>query len=75
MIHTEPEVRMRRLIIAATLAILAACGQEAATTAATSAAINQREIEEGKKTMERAQEKVGKAMEEMQQRADKDGDK
>jgi len=66
---------MRRLIIAATLATLAACGQEAATTAATSAAIKQREIEEGKKTMERAQEKVGKAMEEMQQRADKDGDK
>jgi len=66
---------MRPLIIAVALAALAACGQEAATTAATSAAIKQREIEAGKKTMERAKEKVGEALEQAQQRSDRDEDK
>ena len=66
---------MKWLMIAATLCALAACGQEVATTAATSAAIKKREIEEGKKTMERAQEKIGQAMDQAQQRAEKDGDK
>lgn len=66
---------MRSFIIAVALAALAACGPDAATTAATSAAIKKREIEEGKKTMERAQEKVGQAMEQAQQRAGKDEEK
>jgi maltose-binding protein MalE len=66
---------MKQLLITAILIALAACGQEAATTAATSAAIKQREIEEGKKTMQRSAEKVGQAMEQAQQRADKDGEK
>jgi hypothetical protein len=64
---------MKWLIIAATIAVLAACGQEVATTAATGASIKQREIEEGKKTMQRSQDKVERAMEETQQRALKDG--
>ena len=63
---------MRLLITAVALAALAACGPETATTAATSAAIKKKEIEEGKKTMERAQEKVGQAMEQAAQRAAKD---
>jgi len=66
---------MKWLLVATTLATLAACGQEAATTAATSASIKQREIEEGKKTMERAQQNVERAMEQSAQRADKDADK
>jgi hypothetical protein len=66
---------MKSFIIAVALAALAACGSETATTAATSAAIKKREIEEGKKTMERAQDKVGQAMEQAQQRAAKDDDK
>jgi len=66
---------MRPFIIAVALAALAACGPDVATTAATSAAIKKREIEEGKKTMERAQEKVGQAMEQAQQRAGKDEEK
>ena len=65
---------MKSFIIAVALAALAACGAETATTAATSAAIKKREIEEGRKTMERAQDKVGEAMEQAQQRAGKDGD-
>ena len=66
---------MKWLLITAILATLAACGQEVATTAATSASIKQRELEEGKKTMQRSEEKVTRAMEAAQQRADKDADK
>lgn len=54
---------------------LAGCGAETATTAATGAAIKQKEIAEGKKTMEQAQQKVGQAIEQMQQRAEKDAEK
>ena len=57
------------------LAALAGCGVETATTAATGAAIKKQEVEEGKKTMDHVQQKVGQAMEQMQQRADKDADK
>ena len=66
---------MHKLIIMFALVALAGCGVETATTAATSAAIKQKEIEEGKKTMEQAQQKVGQAMEQVQQRAEKDADK
>ncbi len=66
---------MRAIIIAFALTALAACGVETATTAATSAAIKKREIEEGKKTMEQAQQKIDKAMEQAQQRTEKDSDK
>lgn len=66
---------MKLLIISVALVALAACGAETATTAATGAAIRKREMEEGKRTMERAQEKVGQAMEQAQRRGDKDGEK
>ena len=66
---------MRLIVTAVALVALAACGAETATTAATSAAIKKKEIEEGRKTMDRAQEKVGKAMEQAQQRSEKDGER
>ena len=66
---------MHRLVVVFAIAALAGCGVETATTAATGAAIKQREIEEGKKTMERAQQKIGEAMEQVQQRAEKDAEK
>ncbi len=66
---------MRNLIIVFALAALAGCGVETATTAATGAAIKKREVEEGQKTMQQAQQKIGRAMEQAQQRADKDADK
>ena len=56
------------LIIAVALAALGACGAETATTAATSAAIKKGELEEGKKTMERARDGVGQALDQGQQR-------
>jgi methyl-accepting chemotaxis protein len=40
---------------------------ETASTAATAAALKKQEIEQGKKTMEQAQQKIGNAMEQMQQ--------
>jgi NifU-like protein involved in Fe-S cluster formation len=60
---------MRRLIIVFALAALAGCGVETATTAATGAAIKKKELEEGQKTQERVQQKIGEAMEQVQQRA------
>lgn len=66
---------MKTFIAAATLLLLAACGVETATTAATGAVIKKQEVEEGKKTMERSQAKVEDAMQQMQQRAEKDADK
>ena len=56
------------LVIAATVA-LAGCGVETASTAATAASIKKRELEEGKKTMQQAQQKIGDAMQQVQQRS------
>jgi hypothetical protein len=66
---------MHRLIAVIACIVLAGCGVETATTAATGAAIKQKEVEAGKKTMEQAQQKIGQAMEQTQQRAEKDADK
>lgn len=55
--------------------VLAGCGVEMATTAATGAAIKKQEVEDGKRTMEQAQARVSKAMEQVQERADKDAEK
>lgn len=66
---------MKTIIAAATMLLLAACGVETASTAATGAVIRKQEMEEGKKTMERSQAKVEEAVQQMQQRAEKDGEK
>jgi curli biogenesis system outer membrane secretion channel CsgG len=60
---------MRTLLVAVIAAALAGCGLETASTAATAAAIKKQELEEGKKTMERAQQKIDAAMQQAQQRA------
>lgn len=54
-------------IIAIAIAALAGCGVETATTAATVAAAKKQEIEQGKKTMDKMQKDIGKAMEQSQQ--------
>ena len=66
---------MQKLIAVAILAVLAGCGVESATTAATGAAIKKQEIDAGRKTMEQAQQRAGQAMEQVQQRVEKDADK
>lgn len=65
---------MKQLIVVVAIAALAGCGVETATTAATGAAIKAKEVEEGKKTMERAQQKIDQAMQQGQSRAEKAGD-
>ncbi len=58
------------LVIAATVAA-SGCGVESASTAATAAALKQKELEAGKKTMAEAEKKIGQAMEQVQQNAQK----
>lgn len=60
---------MRLLAVIAVALIFAGCGAEVASTAATGAAIKKQELEGGLKTQERAQQKINKAVEQMQQRA------
>ena len=60
---------MRALLVLAATAMLAACGVETASTAATAASIKKQELEQGRQTMQQAQEKIGGAMSQMQTRA------
>ena len=57
------------LVIAAATVALTGCGVETASTAATAAAIKKQELQEGQKTMQRAQQKIDAATQQMQQRA------
>ncbi len=66
---------MRQLIVVFAIAALAGCGVDTATTAATGAAIRKQEMEEGKKTMERAQQKIDQAMQQTRRREEKDGER
>jgi outer membrane biogenesis lipoprotein LolB len=62
----------KNLLALIACAALAGCGVDAASSAATVAEMKKQEIQEGQKTMARAQAKVGAAMQQMQQRADSD---
>jgi hypothetical protein len=48
---------------------VAGCGVETASTAATAASIKKQELQEGQRTMQRAQERIEGAAQQMQQRA------
>lgn len=65
---------MRTFFVLALAASLAGCGLETASTAATAASIKKQEIQEGKKTMDRAQQKIDGAMQQAQQRATSSAD-
>ena len=60
---------MRLIISLSAILFLAACGVETASTAATSAAIKKQELDSGRQTMERAQEKIDAATARMTERA------
>jgi prefoldin subunit 5 len=64
---------MRHLVLASALIVLAGCGVDTATTAATGASIKKQEMEEGKRSQERAQQKIDKMQEQMQDRAQQAG--
>jgi hypothetical protein len=57
-----------------TLALLAGCGADTMSAAATAAAIKKQELQQGQKTIEQSKEKIGKAMELEQQRANQGTD-
>jgi uncharacterized membrane protein (DUF106 family) len=61
---------MKTLLLILVTAALAGCGVETVGSAATAASIKKQELQEGQKTMQRAQVKVNEAMQQMQQRAD-----
>jgi hypothetical protein len=65
---------MKQITAIVILAALAGCGVETATTAATVAVAKKKEIEQGKKTMEQVEQKIGKAMEQSQQSAERTED-
>ena len=60
---------MKKLIAIAALAALAGCGLDTLGAAATGAAIKKQELEQGRKTLEQTQQKIGQALEDQQQRA------
>jgi len=64
---------MKTLFVAVAIVALAGCGVETVGTAATAASIKAKEMEEGKKTLERAQQKIDQATQLMQQRAQQPG--
>jgi NifU-like protein involved in Fe-S cluster formation len=61
---------MKTLLVIVVTAALAGCGLDAASSAATAAALKKKELEEGKKTMQQAQQKIGDAMQQVQQRSE-----
>jgi len=65
---------MRQFVLLLAVVALAGCGVDTATTAATGAAIKKEEVEQGRKTMGQAQQKVEQAAQQMQERAQRDSD-
>jgi hypothetical protein len=65
---------MKNTLILLAILSLAGCGADVATTAGTAAVIKKKEIEQGQKTMEQAQQKIGQAMDQMQQNAQRADD-
>jgi NifU-like protein involved in Fe-S cluster formation len=60
---------MRTITVVSLIVMLAGCGVETASTAATAAAIKKKEIEEGKKTEDQARRQIGDAMDRVQQKS------
>jgi len=60
---------MKTLVALAAAAMLAGCGVDAASSAATAASLKKQEIEQGQKTMQQMQQKIGAAMQQEQDRA------
>ena len=61
---------MRHFTVVLAIAVLAGCGVETATTAATGASIKKQEVEEGKRTQGRADQRIDQMKGQMQERAD-----
>ncbi len=66
---------MKKLCAALTLAVLAGCGVETATTAAASAEIKRRELEQARKTMQQAKQKIEQNTQQIMERTSQTDDK
>ena len=66
---------MKKAAVIAMSMALAGCGVETASSAATGAVIKKQEVEQGKKTLEAAQQKIGQAVEAQHQRPPADAEK
>jgi outer membrane PBP1 activator LpoA protein len=66
---------MRSIVLILAAMALAGCGVETASTAATAGQIKKRELEQGKKTLEQAQQRINQSTEQLQRRADEAADK
>ena len=60
---------MKSLASILAVVVLAACGADTMGTAATAAALKKQEAEQGRKTMERAQQRIKDATDQMQEAA------
>lgn len=60
---------MRTILALLAAAALAGCGVETASTAATAAALKKQELEQGKKTMQDAQQKIDAAAKQVEARS------
>jgi curli biogenesis system outer membrane secretion channel CsgG len=60
---------MKTILAVVAVAALAGCGVDTATSAATAGSIKKTELQEGQRTLQRAQQKIDAAAEQMQQRA------
>jgi ABC-type glycerol-3-phosphate transport system substrate-binding protein len=63
---------MRTLIAVAAAAVLAGCGADVATSAATAAQLKKQELEQGQQTKQMMQQKIDAAMQQVRQRAASD---
>ena len=66
---------MRLMILLASITLLSGCGVDTATTAATGASIKKQEVEEGKRTQERAGQRVEQMQDQMRERAQQAADR
>ena len=66
---------MKMLCTALAIAALSGCGVETATTAATSAEIKRREMDQAKQTMEQAKQKIEQSVQQTAERASQMEDK
>ena len=62
---------MRMLGAVALTVVLAGCGVDAASSAATTASLKKQELQEGQRTMQQMQQKIDGAMQQVQERAAK----
>lgn len=65
---------MKTILAFVAIAALAGCGVDTASSAATAGSIKKQELQEGQKSMQRAQERIDAASQQMQSRANSSQD-